>query len=387
MTPQVSRRTMLSVIGATAGGLPLAGGAAASPARVDPFRFYLGAYSGGDPAHGIGVASADEASGALALDGVVPTADPSFLALSAGATVLYAANEKDDGGVTAFAVADDGTVGAPLGSAPSGGAHPCHLAVHPAGGHLFTANYGSGTVGVVALGEDGAPGEVLQVVQHTGSGPDPDRQEGPHAHQVVPVGGGERLFAVDLGTDSVHLYAFDAAAGRLTPEAEVKLAPGSGPRHLVVHPGGRTVYVLGELDSTLTACAYDAEAGTLTPGTAVATLPDGTSPEGNFPAAILVSSDGRFVYASNRGHDSVAVFSVEGDDEAAPRLIATHPCGGAGPRHMILDAAGTRLYIANQTTGSVAVLDRDPATGALSPGGGDLGFARVSCVLPAATAP
>ncbi|WP_053170702.1 lactonase family protein [Streptomyces sp. SBT349] len=389
MSPQVSRRTVLTVLGATAGSLPLAAGAPAAASesvQADPLRFYLGAYTGGDGDRGIGVATADEGTGSLTLDAVVPTADPSFLALSGAATVLYAVNETTDGDVSAFSLAEDGTVAGALGASPSGGDFPCHLAVHPGGRHVFTANYGSGTVAVVALGDDGAPGEVLQIVQHTGSGPDPDRQEGPHAHMVLPTADGGRLFAVDLGTDSVHVYAFDPAGGQLTSETESPMPPGSGPRHLAFHPGGRTAYVLGELDSTLTTCAYDPGTGSLTPGAVASTLPDGTSPGGNAPAEILVSGDGRFVYTSNRGHDSIAVFGTEGADETEPRPLGHHPCGGAAPRHMAFDSTEAYLYVANQDTGTVAVFARDAATGGLTPVGEALEYPRVVCVLPAVPA-
>jgi 6-phosphogluconolactonase len=288
-----------------------------------------------------------------------------------------------------------------LGACPSGGAGPCHLGVHAGGGHLFTANYGAGTVAVVTLGQDGAPLEVSQVVQHTGSGPNPGRQEGPHAHMVlVDPAAPDRVLACDLGTDSVHVYAFDAAQGQLTRLQEAKMAPGSGPRHLALHPGADTAYVLGELDSTLTVCAYDRGAGSLTPVSVVSTLPSGgapgnggvaaggeTSPDGNLPAEVLVSADGRFVYASNRGHDSIAVFSVEGAGGTELRLLGHHPCGGSGPRHMSLDAEESWMFVANQNSGSVAVFARNADTGALTPAAIEpLPYPQAVCVLPAAPA-
>jgi 6-phosphogluconolactonase (cycloisomerase 2 family) len=356
-------------------------------AAAGPFRVYLGAYTYGDPEQGVGVASADDATGALQLDAVVPTADPTFLALAQSAGVLYAAGEGAEGQVSAFSLGQDGAVTGTLGTCPSGGSGACHLSLHAGGGHLFVANYGSGSVAVVTLGEDGAPLEVSQVVQHTGSGPNPDRQEGPHAHMVLPdPANPDRLLACDLGTDSVHVYAFDAAQGQLTREHEVKMAPGSGPRHLALHPEADAAYVLGELDSTLTICTYDPATGGLTPESTVSLLPDGTSPDGNTAAEVLVSSDGQFVYASNRGHDSIAVFAVEGQGGTELRLIGHHPCGGSGPRHISLDADERWMYVANQNSGSVDVFARDPATGALTPAGEPLAYAQVVCALPAAPA-
>ncbi|MDT0318811.1 lactonase family protein [Streptomyces millisiae] len=353
---------------------------------VGPARVYLGAYTGDDAERGIGVARVDDATGALRLDAVTPAADPSFLALASSGRVLYAVHETGgEGRVSAFSLDRDGGVTGVLGSCPSGGGAPCHLSVHPAGRHLFTANYATGTVGVVTLAPDGAPLEVSQVVRHVGSGPDPDRQEGPHAHMVLTdPAAPDRVLAVDLGTDSVHGYAFDAARGRLTSERETRLAPGSGPRHLALHPVAGAAYVLGELDSTLTACAYDRATGALTPGPVVSLLPAGVSPAGNMPAEVLVSSDGRFVYASNRGHDSVAVFAVTGSEGTGLRLLGHHPCGGRGPRHLSLDPDERWMFVANQDSGSVAVLARDPATGALAPSAAPLPYPEVVCVLPKA---
>ncbi|WP_062213435.1 lactonase family protein [Streptomyces sp. NBRC 109706] len=385
--PPVTRRTALTLLAATAGSLPfVASGAHASGTRApaplaDPTRFYLGSVQ-----HEIGVASADPTSGALSVDALIPGTRSSFLAVSPTVNALYSVIGDDGGRLDAFALDADGAVLGELGSTSGLGDGPCHVSVHPAGGHAFSANYNDGTVAVVALAPDGTPGEVTQVVQHTGSGPHPGRQEGPHAHQVLPDATGERLFAVDLGTDSVFVYAFDAEAGQLTQEHEAKLPPGSGPRHLAFHPGGQTAYVLGELDSTLTACGYDPDSGALTPGAVVPLLPDGTSPDGNSAAEVLVSSDGRFVYASNRGHDSIAVFAVDGADEAEPRLVGHFDSGGATPRHIALDADESRLYVANQSTGSVVVLDRDPDEGTLTPTGATLDFPGVECVLPAVTA-
>ncbi|GAA2434820.1 lactonase family protein [Streptomyces macrosporus] len=382
--PQPTRRTALTLLGATAGALALAPEAAARPGRRDGgrTRVYLGAYTGGDTTHGIGVASADRNTGALRLEAVVPTPDPSFLALSPTGRVLYAVNETVEGRVSAFALNRDGTVRRSLGEAPSGGAHPCHLAVHPGGRHLFTANYTSGTVAVVALRPDGTPDGVTQVVRYTGSGPDPERQDGPHAHMVLPDPAGKRLFTVDLGTDTVHVHRFDPERGLLTDGTEARMPPGSGPRHLALHPSGRAVYVLGELDSTLTVCAYDGHRGALTPLATVPILPEDSDPIPSTAAEVLVSADGRFVYASNRGHDTVTVLAVDGPDGTGLRPVSHHPCGGSSPRHMALDPARRLLYVANQNSGTVTVLHRDPTSGALSPAAEPLAFPRAVCVLP-----
>ncbi|SOD62318.1 6-phosphogluconolactonase [Streptomyces zhaozhouensis] len=392
--PPVTRRTALTLFAATAGALPFAASAAsaasaatatpAAPAapvpRADPARCYLGS-----ALTEIGVATADPATGALTLDATVAGSRSAFLALSPSAEALYSVIDEEGGRLDAFALDAEGSVTGTLGSAGGLGAGPCHVAVHPDGGHAFSANYNDGTVAVVALREDGAPGEVTQIVQHTGSGPDPDRQEGPHAHMVLIDRGGARLLAVDLGNDSVYAYAFDAERGELTEEHRSPMPPGSGPRHMVLHPDGRTAYVLGELDSTLTACSYAAETGELTPGAVVSLLPEGADPAGNTGAEVVVTADGRFVYASNRGDDSVAVFSVAGDDETAPRLVGHVDSGGATPRHISLGEGDGHLYVANQTAGTVVVFARDAESGELTRVGEPLPLSGVECVLPAAS--
>ncbi|WP_158239658.1 lactonase family protein [Streptomyces carminius] len=385
-----TRRTALTLLGTAAAGAALAPytTAAARPrpgGRLDGgLRVYLGAYTGTDTAHGIGVASGDAATGALTLETVVPTADPSFLALSPTGRVLYAVNETVEGRVSAFALAADGTVTEELGGAAAGGDHPCHLAVHPGGRHLFTANYTSGTVAVLPLDRDGVPGDPVQVLGYTGSGPDPERQEGPHAHMVLPDPTGDRLLTADLGTDTVHVHRFDPRTGELADGSRAPMPPGSGPRHLALSPSGRTVHVLGELDSTITSCAYDAGRAVLTPAATVPFLPEGADPAGTTAAEVLVSADGRFVYASNRGHDLVAVLAVDAADETVLRPVSHHPSGGSSPRHLAFDPTQTLLFAANQTTGTVAAFRRDPDSGGLTPAGEPLAFSQVVCVLPVA---
>ncbi|MGP3969729.1 lactonase family protein [Streptomyces sp. 6N223] len=382
--PPLSRRAALSLplLGAAAVALPLP----SAHAAPGPFRVYLGAYTGGTE-EGIGVATADDATGGLQLDTVVPAASPTWLTLAPSGGVLYAAHETAEGQVSALSLGQDGAVTGTLGSCPSGGSGAVHLDLHAGGGHLFVANYGSGSVAVVTLAEDGTPQEVSQVVQYTGSGPNPDRQEGPHAHMVLSdPAAPDRVLACDLGTDTVHVYAFDPAQGQLTSEHEVKMAPGSGPRHLALHPEADAAYVLGELDCTLTVCAYDRATGALTPQSTVSLLPDGTSPDGNTAAEVLVSSDGRFVYASVRGPDIIAAFAVEGTGGTELRLLGRQSCGGSWPRHIALDSEERWLYAANQYSGSVAVFARDADTGTLTPAGEPLPFPQVVCAIPAAPA-
>lgn len=275
---------------------------------------------------------------------VIPADRPSYVVTGGGRKVFYAALERDGapGGVLAFH--PDGTLAA---EESSGGDSPCHLALHPTGHWLFAANYGSGTVGVLPVYEDGGLGALHEAIAHIGSGPNPARQEGPHVHQIVVDPSGRWVLAVDLGIDQVVVYDF--ADGELSRHGAFDCVPGTGPRHLAFSPDGDTAYIVGELDDSLTRCAWDAATGELTAEGRLRVLPENVDVE-NFPAAVLVSPDGRFVYTTNRGHDSIAVV------ETAPfELRTTVPCGGRWPRDAALSPDGKLLYVANQNSGNVAV--------------------------------
>lgn len=325
---------------------------------------YLGSYSGGGSA-GIGVVTVTD--GAPALGRAAACApDPSYLAMAPGGRALYAVHELEDGLVSAFAVDRPGTLRA-LGTQPSGGSSPCHVSVHPGGRHLLTANHGSGGVAVHPIGGDGALGPPTDVVDG-----------GPRAHMVVADPAARRVLAVHLGAGTVTTYRLDGRSGRLRPEREARLHRGAGPRHLAFHPSGTAAYVVNELDSTVTACAYDPATGRLDPGPTVRTVPGGTAVE-NYPSAILVSPDGRFVYVANRGHDSVAVLATG----PALRLLATTPCGGEYPRDLALDAGGRRLYAANQRSGTVTRMAVDPVGGGVAEPAWRLPAPAPTCLLPA----
>ncbi|MFC0600874.1 lactonase family protein [Streptomyces palmae] len=394
----LSRRTLLGALGvAGAAGTAAAVAAARSARPPDTGRarglpteqaerngagraegrlVYLGTF-------GAGITMARYGGGTLTAVGTFDgVGDPSYLALAPSGRVLYALDEQRDGTVRALAVGDRGTLH-PLGRARStGGDSPTHLSVHPGGRYLLTANYGSGSVAVHPIGADGALGERTDLVRHQGSGPDPERQRGPHAHQVLTDPRGRFVLAVDLGTDSVHSYRLDPDRGRLTPVAQARTAPGAGPRHLAFHPGGRFAYLVGELDGTLTVAGYDPVRGRLVLRDSWATLPDGVRPEErNYPAGVAVSADGRFVYVSNRGHDSVARFAVT-DGGARLRLLDTVPCGGSYPRYLGLSPSGRLLFTGNQRSGTVGVFRVDPRGGELRPVGEPFATGAPVCVLP-----
>jgi 6-phosphogluconolactonase len=242
-----------------------------------------------------------------------------------------------------------------LNRQPNQGSGPCHLA--KVGDHLLSANYGSGDIAVHPIAADGSLGQQTDLVRHEGSAP--------HAHQVVRAG--EYVLAVDLGTDSIYTYTL--AAGKLTLQHQAKVKTGAGPRHLVFHPSGKYAYVADELDSTVTICGYDN--GVLT---VLDTLPTGAGE--NYPGEVVISADGRFVYVTNRGHNSISIFRT---NEAGLELVGTPSCGGDWPRHAAFDPTGRLLFVANQKSNNVTTFAVDQTTGTLTQTG-DLGTPTPVCV-------
>ncbi|WFB06462.1 lactonase family protein [Streptomyces sp. LX-29] len=339
-------------------------------------RAYIGSFTsaGGD---GITVAAVDPDTGALtALHTTKPVPDPSHLALSPMGDVLYAVSETTDGGAVALSLGfPDRPV--PLGPAVRvRGDAPTHLAL--AAGHLLTANYGSAGVTVLPVRAEGRLADPAAVLRHEGGGPHPERQRAPHPHAVVPDPSGRWVLGVDLGTDAVRVYALDAFTGSLSVHREAALRPGSGPRHLAFHPRGDLAYVVHELDSTVTSCRWNPAAGELRPVDEVRLLPADTEVP-NHPSGIVVSPDGRFAWAANRGHDSLAVLALDPTD-GAPSLVATVPCGGHWPRALTVDASGRHLYVANERSGDVTWFAVDPATG-VPERAGSLPVPAASCVV------
>ncbi len=331
---------------------------------------YVGTYTEAPQGAGEGiyVCRFDPGSGALMpVQTVRGGANPSFLAVDAAGRHLYAVVEGDEGQVAAFARDPQSGELRELNCQPSEGAAPCYVSLDPSGRYALVANYTSGTVAVLPIDPDGRLRPATDVVRHEGSGANPERQDGPHAHMIAPTPEGRAILATDLGTDTVWVYRLDAGAGRLVAHGQARARAGAGPRHFAFAPDGRTVYVLNELDSTLTAYAYDAEAGTLTPRQTVPALPEGFAGE-NTCAQVVVAPDGRFVYGSNRGHDSIAVWAVDGESGAL-RVAGHTASGGENPRNIALDPTGAWLLAANQGSGTVVSFRRDPESGALTPAG------------------
>jgi 6-phosphogluconolactonase len=336
---------------------------------------YVGSYTSQEGG-GEGIALADLGAGTLRTVAEVP--DPSFLTLSQDGRFLYATHEVTEGEVGAYAVQEDGTL-RELNRQPSHGADPCHLEIHPRGEYLLSANYSSGSVAVHPIAEDGSLGEAVHVVQHTGSGPRPDRQDGPKAHMVACDPVEEFVFVADLGTDSVYVYEIDLGSGHLTERTRLTLAPGAGPRHIAFQPDWLTAYVINELDSTLVVCEWNPEVCELTVLDTLSTRAEGAQGE-NYPAEVLISDDGRYLYGSNRGDDTITVFAAHEEGRRVEQ-IQVIPTGGSWPRHLAFSADRSTLYSANERADSITsfALGSD---GTLSASGTPLAWPKPVCILP-----
>jgi 6-phosphogluconolactonase len=374
----LTRRGFLWAAGASTLGAALAGeaGALMRPStRTRELLVYVGTYTSGG-GEGIYLYRLDLADGSLKHEGTTAgVVEPSYLTLEPRRRFLYAVNELETyegapgGAVSAFAV--DQQTGALrfLNRRASKGGAPCYVTAADSGRFVLVANYVGGNVAVLPVLADGSLGEAVDVKQDAGSGPNRERQEGPHAHCVVLDRTNTFAYSCDLGTDKVMVYRFDRRTGRLTPNSRpwFEAKPGAGPRHLTFHPGGRFAYVLNELDSTVTALAHDSARGTLEGLQTLSTLPPDFK-DSNTGADIHVAPGGRFLYCSNRGHDSIAVFGVEARTGHL-RPLGHTPTLGKTPRNFAIDPTGRLLLVANQKSDTVVTFRLDPRTGALEPTG------------------
>jgi 6-phosphogluconolactonase len=296
---------------------------------------------------------------------------PSFLILHPNGRFLYAVSEVGNGAdgqgyVYSFSIEKPTGKLRFINRQLSGGGGPCHLAVNKSAKLLFVANYGTGSIADFPLKEDGSIGSLASKVQLEGSGSDAKRQKSPHAHEVVLSPDDRFLFVPDLGTDQIRIFNFDPGTGALTPNtpASARVKPGAGPRHFAIAPNGRFAYVISEMGSSVTAFRLDGSSGALTEIEAVSTLPADNTKVNN-SAEIQIDPAGKFLYASNRGHDSIAVFAIEGQSGKLNRVQIV-PSGGATPRHFTIDSTGKHLLVANQDSNNVVLFDRDSKDGKLS---------------------
>jgi 6-phosphogluconolactonase len=303
------------------------------------------------------------------------SANPSFLELDLKRRLLFCVNEIDEfqgkpaGAVSAFSI-DPATGKLKLiNQRSSMGAGPCHLMLDKAGKNLLVANYNSGSVAVLPVAADGTIGEATSVIQHQGKSVNADRQQGPHAHCVTLDPANKFAFVCDLGIDKVMVYHFDADKGVLTPNDPpfVALKPGAGPRHMAFRPDGKFAYVINELNSTITAFAYDSAKGALKEVQTISTLP-GYYDGPNTAAEIEVRPDGKFVYASNRGNETVVLFEID-SEKGTLEWVEEQNTGGKKPRHFGIQPSFKHLAIANQDSDTVLVARIDPGNGRLKPSG------------------
>ena len=355
--------------------------------KLEGDLLYVGTYTEGTRSEGIYLVRMDRSSGKLRRVGSVNAgANPSFLAVHPNGRALYAVNEVEKyngratGAVSAFAIAKDTGELARRGDQPSEGGAPCFVSVDRAGRVVLVANYVGGSVALLPIEADGALGPATKVVQHTGSGPNAERQSSPHAHCIVADPSNRFALAADLGADRVFVYRLDLEGRSLrhVEGGDAVMRSGAGPRHIAFHPTLPLVFVANELDSTVATLRFDAERGTLSPLNTRSTLPAGWAGT-NYPADIHVAPSGRTLYVSNRGHNSIAVFSVA-ESTGALALDQVISTDGDWPRNFSLDPTGHWLLVANQRSDSIVVFRRDQKSGRLTPTRQRLALPRPVCL-------
>ncbi|HEY2415327.1 MAG TPA: lactonase family protein [Pirellulaceae bacterium] len=352
---------------------------------------YFGTYTNNGKSKGIYCYKLDLASGKLTSVGVTEgIKNPSFVAIHPSGNYLYAVSEVSDadgkpgGAVSAFTLDRKTGTLKPLNHQSSEGAGPCHVSVDKTGKVTLVANYASGSIASLPINEDGSLKKAATAVQHEGSGAVPIRQAGPHAHSMNVSPDNRFVIAADLGLDKLFIYKLDATNGTLTANdpAFAKTPAGGGPRHFAFHPNGRFAYNCNEIASSVTAHTWDAQKGSLTEIQTISTLPEPT--QGNSTAEIQVHPSGKFVYCSNRGHDSLAIFTV--DEKTGQLTAAGHQKTlGRTPRNFGIDPTGRYLVACNQNTDNVAVFQVDSATGKLSQVGDLINVPAPVCVKFLAT--
>jgi len=356
--------------------------------KTDAYFMYVGTYtqegstSKGIYAYRFSAGNAQVTPVGLAAE----TNNPSFLAVHPNHRFLYAVNEtgnykgQKSGAVSAFAI--DRATGklTLLNEVPSGGADPCYITVDKTGKFVLVANYTGGSVSGFPILQDGRLGDASAFVQHTGHGSNPKRQEGPHAHSIDLSPDNRFAIVDDLGLDETIVYKFDNQKGSLVPDepAFAKADPGAGPRHFALHPNGKFGYVIDEMGSTVSVFSFDAAGGVLRPLQTISTIPKNFAGQ-NDDAEIQVHSSGKFLYASNRGHDSIAVFAID-QSKGTLTLIEYVPTKGQSPRHFEIDPTGTLLFAANEKSDNIVVFRINTQTGRLTATDKVLDISQPVCV-------
>lgn len=371
-----SRREFITAAGLGGVGLllcPGIGTALGPKKNPESLMLYVGTYTS-KKSEGIYVFKFDPRTGELSkVHTVENVIEPSFLTIGKSHKYLYSVNEteefegKKSGSVSSFAIDQNSGDLKFVNRQPSLGGAPCHISISEDEKFVLVANYLGGNVSVFPVERDGRLGTSVDVAQHSGSGTNADRQKSAHAHSIILDKDNRFAFAADLGADRVFIYQFDGAAGKLQPnrvQPFFQTRPGAGPRHFTFHKNGRIAFVINELDTTITSLAFDRKKGTLAEIQTVQTLPSGFSGP-NTCADIHVSPDGKFLYGSNRGHDSIVVYRI---DERTGNLqhVEHVSTGGRTPRNFTLSPDGKFLLVANQNSDSIIVFRVDEMSGKLS---------------------
>jgi 6-phosphogluconolactonase len=359
-----------------------------TPKTPEKIFFYVGS-SDGSIERSIFLCELDSTSGQVAIvDSFPGSKGSSYLALSPDIDFLYAIDgtqsdpQMKHNSVASFQVTDpEGRLNM-LNRQSSEGRGICHVSCHPGGSHIFVANYSEGTIVAYPLGDDGSISPASDIIQHTGTGPNAGRQTQAHAHHIIPHPSGNYILATDLGADKVFIYKFDPESGTLTPNPEQAFfmaEPGAGPRHLAFHPTKPYLFIVNELNGTTTSCSYDSQTGRMEEITTESNLPADFSGN-NWPAAVRVHPNGRFVYASNRGDlNSITVFQIM-ESGAIERIqimedVPTHP------RDFNLDPHGKFLLVAGQQADEIEIFRIDSNTGKLSRTGQKIQMKAPACIL------
>jgi 6-phosphogluconolactonase len=376
---KITRRLFAFLILAASVVLFSLAGSAKPPASPNSYLVLVGTYTHKTESKGIYVFSYDTETGKLTPKGVAAeTSDPSWVVIHPNGKWAYVANESGkESTISAFALDAQSGKLTLLNKLPALGEDPCYISFDKTGKFVLIANYTSGNIAVFPILPDGKLGEHTAVVTDAGTlGPNKERQEGPHAHWIEPSAGNRYVYVSDLGLDHVLIYKFDVAKGTLTPAGaaaakpndpfSATLSPGTGPRHVAFSRDGKFMYVLGEIKSTVTVFGNQANESYRSIQT-ISTLPAGFSGR-NDTAEIAMHPNGKWLYASNRGHDSIAVFEVE-SGKGTLRLIADVPTGGKEPRHFAIDPAGKYLLAENENSDTIVTFRIDPTSGKLTPTG------------------
>ena len=357
--------------------------AAPKAKTASEYIVYFG--TGGRASKGIYACRFNPATGKLGEPELaVEARNPSFLAIHQDLKHLYAVGEVggrgQSGTVSAFTMDRKTGKLTLINTQSTKGPGPCHVNIDRTGKNVLATNYSGGSVVVLPVREDGSLGEATSFVQHEGKGTDPRRQNGPYAHSVNLSPDNRFAIVADLGLDQVKVYKFDAIKGTIEPNDQpfAKVAPGSGPRHFRFHPNGKTAYVINEMGSTVTAFSWDAKRGVLTEIQTISTLPQGWKGDTTC-AEVITDAAGRFLYGSNRGHDSIALFDIA-KGKGTLKYVENASSGGKVPRNFNLDPTGRWMLVGNQNTNNVVVYSVDPKTGKMKPAGQEISVPSPICI-------